>query len=189
MSPRIQAIIGGVLEREQGFVDDPDDSGGATNWGITEAVARDWGYTGDMRALPRELARTIYEHRYIVGPGFDQVAQLSPVIAEEMIDTGVNMGPSRPSEMLQRWLNGFNDRGSKYGDLFVDADIGKHTLDALRAFLEWRGKEGEAVLAMALNCTQGVRYLEIAENRESQEKFLYGWMRTRVLNIVEVLRG
>ena len=40
-------------------------------------------------------------------------------------------------------------------------------------------------MLMALNSTQGVRYLEIAENNESQEKFLYGWMRTRVANILK----
>lgn len=181
----VESTIDKVLKAEKGYVDDPDDKGGETNHGITVAVARANGYNGSMRDMPVSVARAIYRKRYIVGPGFDKIAILSPLLAEELIDTGVNMGPSRPSEMLQRWLNGFNDRGSKYADLFVDGRIGDVTVDALEAYLAWRGAEGESVMLMALNSTQGVRYLEIAENNESQEKFLYGWMRTRVANILK----
>jgi lysozyme family protein len=93
----------------------------------------------------------------------------------------VNMGPTRASEMLQRWLNGLNLEGSRYADLFVDGQIGSVTLDALRAYVDWRGAEGIDVLVCALNCTQGVRYLELAEDNSSQEDFLYGWLRSRVL--------
>lgn len=179
-------FIDPILEVEgEEFTDDPLDRGGKTKWGITEAVARDWGYEGDMRDLPRELAFRIYVKRYIIEPGFDQVAAISEKIAMELIDTGINMHPSKPSVMLQRWLNGFNDRGRHYDDLFVDGRIGKHTLTALKAYLDYRGGEGEGVMLMALNCTQGERYLSIAENRESQERFLYGWMRARVANILE----
>lgn len=175
-----------VIEAEKGYVNDPDDNGGETNWGITIAVARRYGYLGPMRELPQSVAREIYRRRYIIDPAFDRVAMRSEKLAEELVDTGVNMGPSRAAEMLQRWLNGFNDRGSKYADLFVDGRIGKVTLEALDAYLAWRDTEGERVLLMALNCAQGMRYLDIAEGNPSQEKFLYGWMRARVANILEV---
>jgi hypothetical protein len=33
----------------------------------------------------------------------------------------------------------------------------------------------------ALNCSQGARYLELAEGREANEDFLYGWVKERVL--------
>ena len=42
-------------------------------------------------------------------------------------------------------------------------------------------KEGEQVLLRALNCSQGARYLELAEGREANEDFLYGWVKERVL--------
>jgi lysozyme family protein len=181
----VEATIDKVLANEKGYVNDPDDNGGETNYGITVRVARANGYTGEMLFLPISLARAIYKKRYIEEPAFDKVAELSERIAEELIDTGVNMGPSRAAEMLQRWLNGFNDRATRYEDLFVDGRIGEITLEALHDYLVQRGEEGEKVLYMALNCTQGTRYLELAEATPRQERFLYGWMRTRVANILE----
>jgi lysozyme family protein len=174
-------IIDGIIAREKGYVDHPDDRGGPTCWGITLAVARANGYDGPMEDLPLSLAREIYRKRYIVRPAFDKVALVDAHVAEELIDTGVNMGPARAAEMLQRWLNGFNEKGSQYADLFVDGAIGEVTLSALRKFMRRRGAEGGRVLVAALNCTQGVRYLELAEDNQSQESFLYGWLRTRVL--------
>lgn len=177
--------IDAILEKEEGYVDDPADRGGETNHGITVAVARRNGYLGPMIDMPVSVARAIYLKRYITEPGFDQVAILSPIVADELIDTGVNMGPSRPSEMFQRWLNAFNDGQKRYEDLFVDGRIGPATIEAFDAYLEQRGSEGESVMLMALNCTQGVRYLDIAENNPSQERFMYGWMRSRVADILK----
>lgn len=176
-----ERVIDGIISRERGYVDHPDDRGGPTCWGITQAVARANGYDGPMSDLPEALAREIYRRRYIVRPAFDKVAVIDEAIANELIDTGVNMGPARAAEMLQRWLNALNGNGSRYPDLFVDAAIGEVTLQALRKYLRWRGAAGARVMVAALNCTQGVRYLEIAENNGSQESFLYGWLRTRVL--------
>lgn len=175
------AVIDAIVANEQGYVDHPDDRGGPTCWGITTAVARRNGYRGPMQSLPLALARDIYRQRYISEPAFDQVGEIDGAIASELIDTGVNMGPARAGEMLQRWLNGFNAQGSRYADVFVDGRIGEVTLDALRKFLDWRGAEGSKVMVAALNCTQGARYLELAENDERQESFLYGWIRSRVL--------
>ena len=51
--PSVDQLIDGLIAREGGFVDHPADRGGATNWGITDAVARAHGYTGPMALLPR----------------------------------------------------------------------------------------------------------------------------------------
>lgn len=175
-----EQIFAGIVGREGGFVDNPDDRGGATRWGITERVARAHGYQGDMRQLPRETALAILDADYWTGPRFDQVAAISTTLAEELCDTGVNMGPAVQAAMLQRWLNVFNLKGSLYPDLAADGQIGPRTIAALQLYLKARGKEGEAVLLKALNSSQAVRYLELAEQREANETFVYGWVANRV---------
>lgn len=176
-----ERVIDDVIAREQGYVDHADDRGGPTNWGITQAVARANGFDGDMRDLPLSLAREIYRKRYIVRPAFDKVWLASAPIGDELIDTGVNMGPARAAEMLQRVLNAFNQQGSRYADLFVDGHIGEVSLDALRKYLRQRGADGARVMVCALNVLQGSRYFDIAESNPSQESFMYGWIRSRVL--------
>lgn len=178
--PTIDDVIEEVLRREGGYVNDPSDAGGATNFGITQATARQNGYTGDMRALPRALAKEIYLRQYVAAPGFGAIATISPAIAAELVDTGVNMGPGVAAEFLQRALNALNDQGRLYPDIAVDRDIGPATLRSLKAFLDRRGAEGAAVLLKALNCLQGERYVALAEKRQANEAFLFGWLRTRV---------
>lgn len=180
MTAFIDKIIDGILAVEKGYVDHPADRGGPTNHGITVAVARANGYQGDMRDLPIGFARAVFERRYFTEPRFDKVLAIHEAIGTELVDTGVNMGPARAAEFLQRWLNAFNARGSAYADMFVDGRLGPISLEALRKFLVWRGvTEGGSVLLKALNSTQAVRYLEIAEANKTQEDFLYGWIRTR----------
>ncbi|EFJ1100675.1 hypothetical protein G3823_005604, partial [Escherichia coli] len=105
---------------------------------------------------------------------------LSPDIAAELCDTGVNMGPSVATKMLQRWLNVFNQKGALCPDMDADGRIGPRTINALRAYLSKRGRDGELVMLTALNCTQGERYLALAEKREANESFIYGWMKERI---------
>lgn len=175
-------FIDAILAAEKGYVNHKNDHGGATNFGITEKVARANGYLGDMKDMPEEFARVVYFKRYISEPKFDKVAEISERIGMELIDTGVNMGPARASEFFQRCLNLFNQEGARYSDLFVDGRIGGITLDALREYIAFRGDEGIEVMLCALNCEQGHRYIEIAENDPSQESFIYGWLRARVLH-------
>ncbi|MDK1203963.1 glycosyl hydrolase 108 family protein [Cronobacter dublinensis] len=174
-------IFDDILGKEGGYVSHPDDRGGATKWGITEKVARAHGYKGDMRNLTRGQALEILEADYWYGPRFDQVAKLSPDIAAELCDTGVNMGPSVAGRMLQRALNVFNMRGTLYPDMSVDGRIGPRTINALQAYLNKRGKDGERVMLVALNCQQGERYIELAEQRPANESFVYGWLKERVV--------
>lgn len=173
-------IFNGILGKEGGYVNHPDDKGGPTNWGITQTTARAHGFKGDMRDMTREQALMILENDYWYGPRFEQVAIVSPAIAAELCDTGVNMGPSVQVKWLQRWLNAFNDQQKLYPDLSTDGQIGPRSISALKSFLGKRGKEGESVLLRALNCSQGQRYLELTEQQPANESFTYGWMRERV---------
>lgn len=178
--PLIARVIDDILRAEGGYVNDPADKGGETNFGITVAVARANGYTGPMRTLPVTVARAIYLARYITGPKFDQVLAIHAGIGAELIDTGVNMGPRPAAEFLQRWLNGFNDTGTRYPVLTVDGRLGDQSLAALAAFIAWRGQDGASVMLRALNGLQAARYLDITEANKTQRRFLFGWLRTRV---------
>lgn len=170
-----------TLGIEGGFVDDAADSGGATRWGITEAVAREFGYRGEMAALPLEFAKDVYRQKYWNLLQLDLVAALNDQIATELFDTAVNTGVKFAGESLQRALNVFNREQNDFPDIEVDGFIGPATLRSLRAFLALRGIAGIRVLLSALNCLQGAFYLGLAERRPKDEKFIYGWFNQRVV--------
>lgn len=172
----IESMIEATIGKEGGYVDHPADRGGPTRWGITERVARDNGYRGAMRDLPRETAVAIYRNEYAIKPGFAAIAEIYPRVGEELFDTGVNMGPARPSIWLQEWLNALNQGGKLWPDIREDGAIGPATLAALRAYKAHRGAQGEERLLAALNADQGVRYKAIARANPSQEAFVYGWL-------------
>jgi lysozyme family protein len=176
----IETLIEDVIEREGGYVNHPADRGGATNWGITEAVARRQGYMDDMQALPRSDAEAIYRQLYWHKPRFDAFSERAPALAAELFDTGINMGTGTAAAFLQRALNALNREAKDYPDLAVDRSIGPATLAALDAFLKKRGSGAEGVLLKAVEALQGAHYLNIAEARPSQEAFVYGWLANRI---------
>ena len=176
----IDDLIDAVIGREGAYANHPADRGGATRWGVTEAVARAHGYRGDMRAFPRSEAAAIYLRAYWTRPGLDRVAVHAPTVAAEMFDTGVNMGPGVAIGFLQRALNALNRGARDYPDLRADGRIGDLTIAALEAFLNTRRPHGEDVLLKALEALQGERYLHLAERRPANEAFLYGWLANRL---------
>lgn len=168
-------IISTILGTEGGYVNNPDDSGGATRWGITERVARTYGYSGSMRDFPKEAAIRIYEDQYWDDMRLDEFAEISPAIAYVLMDIGVNAGIDRAGKLLQRFLNVMNQRGQLYRDLIVDGAIGSRTLAAFRAYYRHRKAEGLTVMAESLKAMQLVYYINLAERREKDETFAYGW--------------
>jgi len=172
-----KTILRKIIDLEGGFVDDPSDSGGATNHGITERVAREYGYTGSMCKLSVELAIEIYTDKYWDKINGDSLLALSQKITVEIIDAAINMGVYRAGEMLQRSLNVLNDRGTLYEDIDVDGIIGNVTVNALRNYLNVRHED---VIIKAFNSLQGAFYIALAERREKDERFLYGWLKNRV---------
>lgn len=172
-----QKIIDQIIRLEGGFVDDHSDSGGATKFGITKAVARSFGYQGLISELPRSLAFDIYSSMYWDSVRADDLLEVAEVIAAEVVDSAINMGPSMAGKMLQRSLNALNNRGHLYDDLFVDGQVGNKTIMALQTYANHRDI---IELLKALNCLQGAFYIELVERREKDERFLYGWLKNRV---------
>jgi lysozyme family protein len=176
----IETLIANLIDREGGYVDHPADRGGPTRFGITQAVARNQGYTGPMERLPQSEASAIYRRLYWVSPGFAKIAVHAPRLAAELFDSGVNMGTGTATGFLQRSLNALNRNTRDYRDITVDRRIGPATLASLADFLLVRGPAGEDVLLKAVDALQGAHYVRLAESRPSQEAFLYGWLANRI---------
>lgn len=176
MSLKIE-VINKIIAVEGGYVNDPSDSGGETNFGITVAVARGNSYRGPMKDMHRSIAFDIYAAKYWDAVRGDQLEELSGAIAEEVVDTAVNMGSGRAGKFLQRALNVLDNNGKYYGPVVVDGAIGNATIRALKAYLANRD---ESAMLKALNCLQGAYYITLAERREKDEKFIYGWLMNRV---------
>lgn len=182
-----QRIIDAIIDREgSAYTDRNNDPGGPTKYGITLATLISWrGHQCtalDVMNLERAEAADIYRFKYYLQPGFGKVAALSQRIADELTDTGVNCGVCLACLFLQRCLNAFNKNGKLYADVALDGDIGPRTLSALSTYLAVRHHDdGEAVMAAALNCLQGERYIDLAEKSSRLEDFTFGWIRNRVL--------
>ncbi|MBZ6379088.1 hypothetical protein B5C34_09525 [Pacificimonas flava] len=170
-----------TLGVEGAYSDHPSDRGGRTMLGITERVARRWGYSGAMRDLPLATAVAIYRSLYWDSLELDRIAEdFSGAIAAELFDTGVNMGPGKAAEFLQQALNALNRQERDWADIAVDGDLGPATLRALGALKRKRGERGRAVLMKMLECLQGARYVRIAEGRPQNEDFVFGWFENRI---------
>lgn len=92
-----QALVH-LLRSEGGFVDHPSDPGGATNHGVTERVARQHGYKGDMRDLPLSVATTIYRKQYWAMIKADQLPES---LRFHVFDAAVNSGNVQAIRWLQ----------------------------------------------------------------------------------------
>lgn len=171
----VTEIINDVIATEGGYVNDPNDSGGETKYGITKATAKANGYFGNMKDLPRDVAFEIYRRRYVVAPGFDKVIDLDAAVGAELVDTGVNMGPSWAAKFLQRSLNALSGAG-----LVVDGAVGKRTITALTEYIAYRKAPGIKVLLKMLNSLQCARYIELVESNQKNRTFIYGWIANRV---------
>lgn len=169
-----------VVIVEGGYSNNKDDRGGATKFGITEAVARANGYDGPMADLTMDWARHIYKGQYWDTLRLDSVSAISPEIAGEMFDTGINMGISIAGKFLQRGLNVSNEKGGLYSNMTVDGQIGPVSVASLAGYIRKRGAKGVGVMMKMLNCQQGNRYIEIAEGREDNETFIFGWFANRI---------
>jgi lysozyme family protein len=95
-----------LLGHEGGYVDHIRDPGGATRWGVTQRVAREHGYTGDMREFPVEMAKMIYRASYWDAVRADE---LPKPLRYATFDAAVNSGVTQAAKWLQRAVGAVDD--------------------------------------------------------------------------------
>ena len=90
-----------LITHEGGFSNHPDDPGGATMYGVTEVVARAEGFTGPMRDLTLDFAKSVYRKRYWDACRCDAMPDQ---LRYPLFDAAVNSGPSQSIKWLQSAL-------------------------------------------------------------------------------------
>lgn len=111
----VESIATEIVRREGGYVNDPDDPGGATNHGVTIHTMRRLGMdlnrdgrtdAADVRALSREQAVAIYVRHYFEGP---KLSLLPEPLQASVFDMQVNAG-ANAVKILQRLMAVFGQR-------------------------------------------------------------------------------
>ena len=146
-------IIEVVLHHEGGYVNDKDDPGGETNFGIAKRSHPDV----DIKNLTKDGAKEIYKEHYW---DRNKVESLSEELRHIYFDMCVNQGKGRAVKILQRSAN------AKGADLKVDGGLGPKTIGALK------GVELQRVRAYRIKY-----YADLVTRKPDLEKFYYGWFR------------
>ena len=153
MLTKFDDIIEIVLKHEGGYVNDPKDPGGETNFGIAKRSHPD----EDIKNLTIEYAKRIYYQDYWMK---NRVPQLPDELKHIYFDMCVNQGRGRAVKILQRAAN------AKGADLKVDGGLGPKTLGALD------GVELDRVRAYRVKY-----YADLVTRKPDLEKFYFGWFR------------
>ncbi|MDR3631704.1 MAG: glycosyl hydrolase 108 family protein [Desulfocapsaceae bacterium] len=106
-----------LIGNEGGYVNNPADPGGETNWGITVKVARENGYAGPMRDMSRQTAKAIYARRYWL----PQLEALPYAVAFQVFDAAVNHGLVTAVRWLQLAVGA--DADGKFGNKTLNASL------------------------------------------------------------------
>lgn len=168
MSVRFQKAMPYVFTHEGGYNNHIEDSGGATNFGISlrflESIHKDINHDGtvnylDIKALTKEEAEQLYFDNFWK-PIYDRVVYED--LAIKMFDTAINMGTIKSNQLLQRALNNL---GSALKD---DGLIGPQTLGEIIKYSD------DSIINEYCK-EQNKVYESIINNKPSQEKFRAGW--------------
>ena len=144
---------------------DPDDTGGATKYGIDQRSHP----KVNIKALTREGAERIYLEEFSVSLG----AFLPPVAALAFFDAEVNTGRIQALKFLQRAV-----------DTTADGVLGPVTRAAVTSFFQnYHSIGDERYLIMKINGIRRDFYRLLAQQRPVNQKYLKGWLnRTDALN-------
>ncbi len=168
-----------IVAREGGYVNDPDDPGGATKYGVTIHTMRALGVdlTGDGRVgiedvkqLTRAQAVQIFIKHYFDRP---RIAEMPQALQASLFDMYVNAG-GNAVKILQRLLR---DMGYSVS---VDGVIGPQTLAAAQD----AAQPDPVVLRDAYGVARRNYYFRLADRRPASRKYARtraggkgGWIR------------
>lgn len=177
--PSISSITDDIIDREGGYVNDPDDPGGATKYGVTVHTLRRLGVdlTGDgqtdardVQRLSRSQAKSIFLQHYFERPG---ISGLPESLQASVFDMHVNAG-TQAIKILQRLL------GRMGFPVAVDGQIGPKTRAAAKA----AAQAAPDHLADAYGIERRNYYYALADRRPASRKYARrrdggkgGWIR------------
>ena len=146
-------IIEITLHHEGGYVHDPNDLGGETNFGIAKRFYPD----EDIKNLTKDKAKDIYKRDYW---DKNKVDEMPEQLKHIYFDMCVNQGRGRAVKILQRAAN------AKGAGLKVDGGMGPKTIAAMD------GVELQRVRAYRVKY-----YADLVTRKPDLEKFYFGWFR------------
>jgi len=173
---------------EGGYSKHPNDRGGETYAGVARNVHPYWGgweivdQNRNLPGFPDALRHLSSLERLV--EGFYRSMFWSPLdleyftvqsVANEVLDSAVNVGMRRAVTWLQQACNALNRNESILGDIAVDGILGKITLRAANRIAQL----DETNLLKVLNVLQGAHYVRLVGRDPRQEAFMRGWL-TRV---------
>lgn len=160
-----------VLAHEGGYVNDPLDRGGETNFGITIGTYERYvgrpAYPDEMRNLSKGNAIAIYKDLYWDAVKADKIINYG--VAFLLFDQAVNRGPRNATIQAQRALGIYPD--GQMTDALVERLNNTPSSDFIPKFINESRKA----------------YERIVQNNPSQEKFLNGWLKRLYKNEAYVL--
>lgn len=152
MSRAFDQAITHILANEGGYVNDPDDPGGETNYGISKR-----SYPAmDIRNMTEQGARDIYRRDYWDRCRCDE---LQDGVALLVFDAAVNHGPGKAIKLLQ-----------KSAGVAADGIIGRRTITVANQADVYR-------LMAEYTARRTSYYSRIIAQRPKSAKYSLGWMR------------
>ncbi|MEM6738768.1 MAG: holin-associated N-acetylmuramidase [Pseudomonadota bacterium] len=162
----VEKLAREIVLREGGYVNDSDDPGGATKYGVTIHTMRRLGMDldgdgvitpGDVKRLGEDQAVGIFMEHYFARP---RISALPQVLQASVFDMYVNAG-AHAVRVLQSLLNDMGEH------LQVDGVIGAKTIDAAKAALA----RAPYHLADAYGIARRNYYYKLADRRPSSRKY------------------
>ena len=155
-----------LLRHEGGYVNNPNDPGGATKYGISLRWLKAQGLHGDVngdlvvdirdiQALTPDEAATFYQVHWWDKYGYGRINDQS--IATKIIDTAVNLGAPRAHRFVQEAVG-----------VTVDGQLGPNTILAVNSY-------PAPTLLHGIQFRQASYYTMLVENNPRLQEFLAGW--------------
>jgi len=154
MSARFEKFIPIVFKHEGGYVNDPDDLGGETNYGITKRRYPEL----DIKNLTKDEAKQIYYRDFYQKMGLIHIGD--DLLALHVMDMGINAGIKTAVSLLQELLV----------DCKVDGVLGPQTGEILLHALATTN------MVTAYKAKRVERYYQVSTYRRNA-KFLKGWIK------------
>lgn len=163
-----------IRKHEGGYVDHPNDPGGATNYGISLRLLKSLGDYGDfdrdgdvdkddIKALSQDKADDIYHKEFWDKYKYDCIHD--DRVATKVFDISVNCGPGTAARVIQKAVNALRGNDA----LKIDGNLGE------KSFLAINKLHPDDLLSQVV-WFQKAYYRALCDEKPALEVFLRGWL-------------